>query len=104
MPQDSYVLDYFKSLNTYLSVGSPIYFVVQDGHDYTTKEGQNQICSGQGCPENSMLGYVYKASLQPNRYQTDQVLGPYPMRYEILCVYPCINKEYFFQKLTQSCI
>lgn len=66
MPGDSYVLDYFNKMDTYLSVGPPVYFVVEDGHDYTTMEGQNQICGGNGCPENSVLGQIFKASQIPN--------------------------------------
>ena len=66
MPHDSYVLTYFESLNAYLSVGSPVYFVVKQGQDYTTPNGQNMICSGQGCPEYSLLGQVLKAANQAN--------------------------------------
>ncbi|XP_064596791.1 NPC intracellular cholesterol transporter 1-like [Liolophura sinensis] len=66
MPQDSYVLDYFNSLNEYLSVGPPVYFVVEEGHDYTTANGQNAICGGNGCPEKSLLGQVYRASRRAN--------------------------------------
>lgn len=62
------MLKYFESMAEYLSVGSPVYFVVQSGHNYSTTEGQNQICGGKGCPEDSLLGMVFKASEQPNRY------------------------------------
>ena len=64
--QDSYMLKYFDWMNKYLSVGSPIYFVVEDGHNYTTKIGQDKICGGRGCPEYSLLGTIYKAAQQPN--------------------------------------
>ena len=60
--QGSYVLDYFKGLSTYLSVGPPVYFIVQNGHNYTSLDGQNEICGSAGCPEYSMLGEIYKAS------------------------------------------
>ncbi len=66
MPQDSYVLTYFEALNQYLSVGSPVYFVVENGHDYTTTLGQDQICGGRGCSEHSLLGQIYQASEQAN--------------------------------------
>ena len=62
MPSDSYVLDYFNKMDAYLSVGPPVYFVVESGHNYTTTEGQNQICGSKGCPENSVLGQIFKSS------------------------------------------
>lgn len=58
------MLDYFNALNDYLSVGPPVYFVVKDGYNYTNIQGQNGICGGNGCPENSLLGQLYTASLQ----------------------------------------
>jgi Niemann-Pick C1 protein len=67
MPEDSYVLKYFTSMEKYLSVGPPVYFVVESGHDYSTVKGQNLICGGSGCPEYSLLGQVYQATRQPNR-------------------------------------
>lgn len=54
----------------YLHVGPPVYFVVEGGHNYTTVIGQNQICGGKGCPEESMLGQVFKNSQRPNRYSS----------------------------------
>ncbi|KAK3087273.1 hypothetical protein FSP39_003937, partial [Pinctada imbricata] len=66
MPDDSYVLDYFKHLSEYLHVGAPVYFVADDGIDFTTPEGQNMVCGGNGCPQDSLQGQVYLASLQPN--------------------------------------
>ena len=66
MPHDSYVLTYFESLNKYLSVGSPVYFVVERGHNYTDLTGQDMVCGATGCPEYSLVGQVYKAAQQPN--------------------------------------
>uniref|UniRef100_A0A8C8MG07 SSD domain-containing protein n=1 Tax=Oncorhynchus tshawytscha TaxID=74940 RepID=A0A8C8MG07_ONCTS len=63
MPDDSYVLDYFKNLSTYLHTGPPVYFVVEDGHDYLSLEGQNSVCGGVGCNNNSLIQQVYTASL-----------------------------------------
>ena len=60
------MLEYFKALADFLSVGPPVYFVVQAGHNYTSIQGQNEICAAKGCPEEAMLGQIYKASLQPN--------------------------------------
>jgi len=65
--KDSYVLDYFNAMGHYLQVGAPVYFVVEDGHDYTTQVGQNQICGARGCPEISLLGQVFQASRTPDK-------------------------------------
>lgn len=67
MPEDSYVLDYFKNITAYLSVGAPVYFVVPKGHNYTSTKGQNDVCGGRGCPQNSLNGQVFRAS-QINNY------------------------------------
>uniref|UniRef100_A0A8C8JJY3 SSD domain-containing protein n=1 Tax=Oncorhynchus tshawytscha TaxID=74940 RepID=A0A8C8JJY3_ONCTS len=66
MPDDSYVLDYFKNLSEYLHTGPPVYFVVEDGHDYLSLEGQNSVCGGVGCSNNSLVQQVYAASLISN--------------------------------------
>lgn len=65
MPHDSYVLRYFESLAEYLKVGPPVYFVVEDGHDYITRHGQNLICGTTGCQEDSLLGQVFQAARSP---------------------------------------
>ncbi|XP_051826300.1 NPC intracellular cholesterol transporter 1, partial [Antechinus flavipes] len=62
MPDDSYVLDYFKSLNQYLHAGPPVYFVVEEGHNYTSLEGQNMVCGGMGCNNNSLVHQVFNAA------------------------------------------
>ncbi|CAG5121501.1 unnamed protein product [Candidula unifasciata] len=62
MPKDSYVLNYFHNLSKYLSVGPPVYFVVENGHDYSTYAGQNEICGVSGCPQNSLVQQINTAS------------------------------------------
>ncbi|XP_033855505.3 NPC intracellular cholesterol transporter 1-like [Acipenser ruthenus] len=62
MPDDSYVLDYFESLSTYLHSGPPVYFVVEEGHNYTSLEGQNMVCGGVGCNNNSLVQQVFTAA------------------------------------------
>ena len=66
MPKDSYVLDYFKSLEKYLSVGVPVYFVIKNNTklDYSNVNVQNMICSTSGCDGDSMLNQINQASLQ----------------------------------------
>uniref|UniRef100_A0A3P9APQ1 SSD domain-containing protein n=1 Tax=Esox lucius TaxID=8010 RepID=A0A3P9APQ1_ESOLU len=66
MPDDSYVLQYFKNLSEYLHTGPPVYFVVKDGHDYLSLEGQNSVCGGVGCNNDSLVQQVYTASLLSN--------------------------------------
>ncbi|XP_071347267.1 NPC intracellular cholesterol transporter 1 [Trachinotus anak] len=66
MPDDSYVLDYFKNLNKYLHTGAPVYFVVEDGLNYSSPEGQNFVCGGVGCNNDSLVQQVYAASLISN--------------------------------------
>lgn len=65
MPKDSYVLDYFRNLSTYLSVGPPVYFVIRDGLDYSTYEGQNQVCGVAGCPQTSAVQQINQWALIP---------------------------------------
>ncbi|XP_053185767.1 NPC intracellular cholesterol transporter 1 [Scomber japonicus] len=66
MPDDSYVLDYFKNMSMYLHTGAPVYFVVEDGLNYSSLEGQNLVCGGVGCNNNSLVQQVYEASLISN--------------------------------------
>jgi Niemann-Pick C1 protein len=66
MPKDSYVLDYFKALEKYLSVGVPVYFVVKSGVNYADVNNQNLICSTSGCNEDSLLSQIYQESLEPD--------------------------------------
>ncbi|XP_042353563.1 NPC intracellular cholesterol transporter 1 [Plectropomus leopardus] len=66
MPDDSYVLDYFRNLSMYLHTGAPVYFVVEDGLNYRTQEDQNVVCGGVGCNNNSLVQQVYTASLISN--------------------------------------
>uniref|UniRef100_H3BC01 NPC intracellular cholesterol transporter 1 n=1 Tax=Latimeria chalumnae TaxID=7897 RepID=H3BC01_LATCH len=62
MPDDSYVLDYFSSLSKYLHSGPPVYFVVEKGHNYTSLEGQNMVCGGVGCNNNSLVQQIFTAA------------------------------------------
>ncbi|XP_037131610.1 NPC intracellular cholesterol transporter 1 isoform X1 [Syngnathus acus] len=66
MPDDSYVLQYFKNLSEYLHTGAPVYFVVEDGLNYSSLEGQNAVCGGVGCNNDSLVQQVYSASLISN--------------------------------------
>ncbi|CAF3476664.1 unnamed protein product [Rotaria socialis] len=73
MPKDSYVLDYFRGLEEYLSVGPPVYFIVnQDAIDYTKIDDQDLLCGTSGCSSISLLGQIGEALRQPNRYYLAQ--------------------------------
>lgn len=66
MPKDSYVLDYFKALEKYLSVGVPVYFVLKGGQNYSSVDTQNMVCASKGCNLDSLLNQVNLATLQQN--------------------------------------
>uniref|UniRef100_A0A8C1N4A8 Niemann-Pick disease, type C1 n=1 Tax=Cyprinus carpio TaxID=7962 RepID=A0A8C1N4A8_CYPCA len=68
---DSYMLDYFGNLSEYLHTGAPVYFVVEDGHDYKTIEGQNAVCGGVGCNNNSLVQQIYTISNVPSSWLDD---------------------------------
>ena len=69
MPDDSFVLKYFSFLKDYLSVGPPVYFVLNNtaGHlDLSTPAGQNKLCLGlPGCQEDSLAGQVFNWQKAP---------------------------------------
>ncbi|XP_076168069.1 Niemann-Pick type C-1a isoform X2 [Ptiloglossa arizonensis] len=67
MPEDSFVLKYFKFLNTYLSIGPPMYFVVKDGLNYSNPVMQNLVCGGENCNNDSVSTQIFVASKQSNR-------------------------------------
>ncbi|CAF0998298.1 unnamed protein product [Adineta ricciae] len=73
MPKDSYVLDYFYGLENYLSVGPPVYFVVnQDAIDYKNIREQDLLCGTSGCYSTSLLGQIGEALRQPKLYYLAQ--------------------------------
>jgi len=67
MPRDSYMLDYFKDLKQYLSVGPPLYFVVKDGYDYTKYDSQNYVCGVSRCSDQSLAQQITEAALYPDK-------------------------------------
>lgn len=62
MPHDSHVLKYFKDLKSYLNIGPPVYFVVEEGLDYSQTKIQNLLCSGLYCNSDSITTQLYLAS------------------------------------------
>jgi Niemann-Pick C1 protein len=67
MPEDSFVLKYFQFLNSYLSIGPPMYFVVKDGLNYSDSRVQNLVCSGQYCNSDSVTTQIFAAAELANR-------------------------------------
>ncbi|KAI5940186.1 NPC intracellular cholesterol transporter 1 [Manis javanica] len=65
MPHDSYVMHYFKSLK-YLHAGPPVYFVLEEGHNYTSLKGQNMVCGGMGCDSDSLVQQIFNAAQLDN--------------------------------------
>lgn len=63
--QDSYVLGYFRSLR-YLHAGPPVYFVLEEGHDYSSLKGQNMVCGGMGCNNDSLVQQIFTAAQLDN--------------------------------------
>lgn len=66
MPEDSFVLKYFRSLQRDLSIGPPMYFVVKGGLNYSERAHQNLICGGQFCASDSLSTQIFVASKRPN--------------------------------------
>lgn len=46
------MITYFKALNDYVHVGSPVYFVIQGDYNYSTEQGTNKVSL-------FVLSYVY---------------------------------------------
>lgn len=58
---------FFQFLNSYLSIGPPMYFVVKEGLNYSDKRAQNLVCGGQYCNSDSVSTQIFIASKQSNR-------------------------------------
>lgn len=65
MPEDSFVLKYFQFIKQYLSIGPPVYFVI-NGLNYSNTKHQNLICGGQYCNADSLSTQIFIASKSPN--------------------------------------
>ncbi|XP_017854983.2 NPC intracellular cholesterol transporter 1 isoform X2 [Drosophila busckii] len=66
MPEDSFVLHYFKSLNKNLNIGPPVYFVLKGDMNFSSSPNQNLVCSGRYCNSDSILTQIYLASRRSN--------------------------------------
>uniref|UniRef100_UPI00358FA321 NPC1-like intracellular cholesterol transporter 1 n=1 Tax=Myxine glutinosa TaxID=7769 RepID=UPI00358FA321 len=71
LPKDSYMLTFLNTMNKYLEVGMPTYFVTTSGYNFTTEAGMNAVCSSVGCDENSMMQKIQFACDFSNRSYLD---------------------------------
>lgn len=65
MPEDSFVQKYFQFLNSYLSMGPPVYFVLKKGLNFTDDKAQNAVCGGMYCDTDSLITQLFVASKIP---------------------------------------
>ena len=65
MPEDSFVLKYFRYLKSYLSIGPPVYFVLKNGLKFENTFDQNLVCGGVNCKSESLSTQIYIASKIP---------------------------------------
>ncbi|KAG1677106.1 NPC intracellular cholesterol transporter 1 [Nymphon striatum] len=76
VPKDSFVVDFFKYLREYLSIGPPVYFVITDGYKYNTVRAQNRLCyMTPECDTDSFSARIMKAADHPEKIyslKTDQ--------------------------------
>ncbi|KAE8748510.1 hypothetical protein FOCC_FOCC004805 [Frankliniella occidentalis] len=66
MPEDSYLLKYFRFLKEYLCIGPPVYFVVKEGLNYSSPAAQNTLCAGPGCSKDSLAAQTFGAAKTPD--------------------------------------
>uniref|UniRef100_A0A915PM62 SSD domain-containing protein n=1 Tax=Setaria digitata TaxID=48799 RepID=A0A915PM62_9BILA len=67
VPEDSYVFSYFKSMERFLSVGPPVYFVIKGDIEFSDPYEHNKICSGAGCAADSLGAQIAHAARWSNR-------------------------------------
>lgn len=67
LPQDSYLEPYFSDLYEYMATGSPVYFVIKPGFNYSDPTYQAKFCSAAGCDKQSigteLFGYSRNSKL-----------------------------------------
>ena len=81
MPQDSYVLNYFKDQKSKLKVGAPVYFVLESVQEPSSKlllnfsqeSNQDLVCGGGSCSNTSLVSMVKMNARQSAR---SRISGP----------------------------
>lgn len=66
VPEDSYMLTHFRNMERFMSVGPPVYFVINGRLSYEYRRVQNRICGGTGCDKESLGAQIARASRFPN--------------------------------------
>lgn len=61
-------MPYFDELYKYLHTGSPVYFVIKEGYNYTDSDMQKAICSAAGCNNDSLGTQIAVYSRASNLY------------------------------------
>lgn len=67
MPKDSHIVKYFQYMADLLSMGPPVYFVVEAGLNYENFTDQNVICGGVLCNEDSTFNYISHHNIPKSR-------------------------------------
>ncbi|XP_071854807.1 NPC intracellular cholesterol transporter 1-like isoform X2 [Apostichopus japonicus] len=62
VPETSYLHQYLDDVDEYSKLGTPVYFVVKSGYNYSTVEGQDKICSEHECQLNSLTAQIKNAT------------------------------------------
>ena len=63
-----YLFIHLQYLNKYLSVGPPVYFILDGELDFANYSIQNKVCGTVDCDATSLGTQIYLSSLQSNRY------------------------------------
>jgi Niemann-Pick C1 protein len=66
-PTDSYLMDYFGNLSTYMKTGAPVYYVIKDPYDYSNRTQQNKICGINECSDRSIINDIFINSIISER-------------------------------------
>lgn len=65
LPQDSYLIPYFKDVFSQLKSGPMLYFVVKPGYHYENITELNMLCSATNCSHNSLTNILNEFSSVP---------------------------------------
>lgn len=61
------MFSHFKSMDRFLSVGPPVFFVIKGDVEFSDPYEMNKICSGAGCATDSLGAQIARAARWSNR-------------------------------------